>query len=1231
MPTTEMQAFSKEEVDKILAEECEEFDEAFDSVATRSFSSPSPLAVDTSHLLSATELSEDNGGQSLQSAFASLHGAALSNPDASLQNDLMNLKHQDDESVTTSSEETSTGMTAKKRQLLEMNRRHQENVRKVTIVSGIIAQRLLYMRLSCEKLLSQGRAVLSHFPLLPKLKEGRLTAAGEVCPGREVLRTFLLWFVSCFQIHGHARLITRVHPSFPSTTETAIPGMNRCFHDSLDSDVLLRILEQMEQRFQEKTSNAKTRNPIQNADNGEKKSQITVGPSQLTALFFILLKALQWPVRILHALDVPDYPKTMYRYDENSEVKDRHPNIVYVKPKSSPNNASNALSNCPYGPPTVMTLPVLRQYVGIKFWVEVFVSTPAGPTLPNSHDSLIAIHPISYSRMTSVPLPGQWTMVDPTRLWISAPLNIAQHRPASRPLLCVIACGSKYEAISGPGVEGLLPFDEGSSNTDLSSSVKRDSNEPLTLFYNRKTNTINVAPTTLLYKKRFHWLEQLDATAKYTSDPSTIGKARSTVFTGFDSPLFLPLIVTTFVRQEIKMRRRLLHRLYRLRGISAEENRRNNRSTALQSNSSKGNHSCLYCYPTLSKYGGCNTFSSKFLANNSSTTSSSIDLTSSTPLSVRMCRIPCQHCVGRTKQRACTLFPRPFVLSSFLPSRPFPSHNPMLLLQTPDTADPYPQWKGTAFSNSPATRSSNVETATSTKLDESAQPNTTSNADTALPNSLQGFKTSDVYVLYSTLKKNETLHVDAKPVGYWKKQRVFLRADVRPMYTRWQWLKQGRIIAPEEIAKPVFTFRRSIPMRNFSRGDAGSGNGSGMHAAMMHMPVFDFKRGGKHARAARQFNEPGAKGKEAWETEHSVDDFSDVITSRILSKNVNKQSQSSEKFPEEIKPTPSTKDPFQVAANDALSLKVEDPDEVRMYGDWQTLPYPRKTHLPGDTFPINQYSKMDVFHPDMVPIGLRHIDHPYAKKAVALEGVQGVAATVDFTRKGMYTTSVDRGMVVLEADAERVLLRADLLKKEKEDADQLKRTTAILQRWKKLVSKMLTWQRIQREYGQGTEDNQVHVTVYQKQNFDREPRGNNLPSKNVSLGASKEMSTNARKRQAPAKRDRFIVSSDESDESSGEEMKDVLDAVSSEEEFFNSSSDGDSDSEGNSPILPAKRRMTRQYARSLSSRNVECIDASEVTVEIVQGVEKVSQKRGRKNSTSSNRKAASNVIDVESD
>lgn len=130
-----------------------------------------------------------------------------------------------------------------------------------------------------------------------------------------------------------------------------------------------------------------------------------------------------------------------------------------------------------------------------------------------------------------------------------------------------------------------------------------------------------------------------------------------------------------------------------------------------------------------------------------------------------------------------------------------------------------------------------------------------------------------------------------------------------------------------------------------------------------------------------------------------------------------------------------------------------------MYGSWQCDPWEPPYILPSDPIPVNEHNnvELELMNPGLVHVELHHV----AKVAKKLQ-LPYAPCMLGFQNSSKPTI---RGIVVHEQNEE--LLReahADMSEWLLEQEQEAKRRE-ILVRWKRLLSSVLTKDRIEREYG----------------------------------------------------------------------------------------------------------------------------------------------------------------------
>ncbi|KAG0237639.1 hypothetical protein BGW42_000467 [Actinomortierella wolfii] len=150
--------------------------------------------------------------------------------------------------------------------------------------------------------------------------------------------------------------------------------------------------------------------------------------------------------------------------------------------------------------------------------------------------------------------------------------------------------------------------------------------------------------------------------------------------------------------------------------------------------------------------------------------------------------------------------------------------------------------------------------------------------------------------------------------------------------------------------------------------------------------------------------------------------------------------------------------------DDALTLASSDGDQVALWGEWQTEPYKPPVVVDG-VVPRNQYGRLDVFTPAMVPIGGVHLRGRNIAKIARQLGVDYVEAVTGFDFQSRRSVPVIDGIVV-PAESSELVMDAFHEVSQHADAEARKKQQAeVLKRWRKFVMGALVRARLLQEYG----------------------------------------------------------------------------------------------------------------------------------------------------------------------
>ncbi|KNC56194.1 uncharacterized protein AMSG_11440 [Thecamonas trahens ATCC 50062] len=157
----------------------------------------------------------------------------------------------------------------------------------------------------------------------------------------------------------------------------------------------------------------------------------------------------------------------------------------------------------------------------------------------------------------------------------------------------------------------------------------------------------------------------------------------------------------------------------------------------------------------------------------------------------------------------------------------------------------------------------------------------------------------------------------------------------------------------------------------------------------------------------------------------------------------------------------------RVVVDDAAAIKTSSRG-VPLYGRWQTERYtPGRVQVPG-MVPVNEHGNVEVFQSWMVPIGCVHVRGREAKRAAIALGMNYAEALVGFARRGGYP--VFDGVVVCLEYADTLEAAVLEMRVGELRAARAKIAKQVVARWRRLVEKLLIYDRVRRESTTGSGD-----------------------------------------------------------------------------------------------------------------------------------------------------------------
>ncbi|KAF9971812.1 hypothetical protein BGZ73_005142 [Actinomortierella ambigua] len=279
-----------------------------------------------------------------------------------------------------------------------------------------------------------------------------------------------------------------------------------------------------------------------------------------------------------------------------------------------------------------------------------------------------------------------------------------------------------------------------------------------------------------------------------------------------------------------------------------------------------------------------------------------------------------------------------------------------------------------------------------------------------IPTKIGDFNNHPLYALERHLKKFEVLHPKKPVLGHIRGEAIYPRSCVKHVRSKEQWLKRAREIKSDEQipakwvkARPATILQMRLQQQKALSGDGGGGGGGGRPRA--------------GSRTASREGSPSS----------SMD------------------------LDDDLDPT-------------AATVATADGDQVPLWGEWQTEPYKPPVVVDG-IVPRNQYGRLDIFTPAMVPIGGVHLRGRNIAKIARQLGVDYVEAVTGFDFQSRRSVPVIDGIVVPAESSELV---QDAFREVSHHVDQEARRklrTEVLKRWRKFVMGVLVRARLQDEYG----------------------------------------------------------------------------------------------------------------------------------------------------------------------
>lgn len=341
-----------------------------------------------------------------------------------------------------------------------------------------------------------------------------------------------------------------------------------------------------------------------------------------------------------------------------------------------------------------------------------------------------------------------------------------------------------------------------------------------------------------------------------------------------------------------------------------------------------------------------------------------------------------------------------------------------------------------------------------------------------IPTTAKEFKDHLIYILGKDIKSDQGVNpINKKAVaGTFKDEIVYYKRAIEDLKTRNQWRKLMRdipykdptdsvnVVGPEgeeEVGKGGGDSIGLDPTRAGVGTGARAGSGAGAN--------LDIKsdHGGKSSSGSsaqgNDGNSDGGRGSSSGSNREYGGDGKEEDDIEILT---------------DLKGTGGSEEgkgrrgdfitPFKVL----VRKKGDGEIRLELYGYWQTMIY-EVAPVKNGVIPVNQHGNVEVWDGNeaLIPKGARLLTSRHAMKAAQSLGLPCAPAIFGFENKGSYTAPQIGGAVVLSEHYELLYEAVGNIREDKEEKSATAWETKIVKRWSDLVKKVLTRQRLKKEYG----------------------------------------------------------------------------------------------------------------------------------------------------------------------
>lgn len=137
--------------------------------------------------------------------------------------------------------------------------------------------------------------------------------------------------------------------------------------------------------------------------------------------------------------------------------------------------------------------------------------------------------------------------------------------------------------------------------------------------------------------------------------------------------------------------------------------------------------------------------------------------------------------------------------------------------------------------------------------------------------------------------------------------------------------------------------------------------------------------------------------------------------------------------------------------------------KTELFGEWQTKPYEAPT-VKDRVIPINEFGRVELFHPSMLPKGCIRIQLRDIEKVCRLLGAPCAEVITDFQFVHGKMIPVTEGHVILKEDVNLILEAYEIWAESQIKKEEEKRKAEIWKKWNQLIKKAIVGNKVDSEY-----------------------------------------------------------------------------------------------------------------------------------------------------------------------